>query len=724
MHKQAQAFLSILSFISFSTLAQETVTDTIKPATNTQLDEVVVTGQIEPQSIKKSVFNVRIISAEDIKRQAGNNLADVLNQYLNITVRPNNESGRSTVSMFGLDSNYLKVLVDNVPLVSDTGLGNNVDLTQINLDDVQQIEIIEGAMGVTHGANAVSGIINIITKKNTKNKWEMSATVQEETIGDEYAPFGDKGRHIQALRVAHTINDNWYASLGGNRNDFKGYIDERGGRDYTAYDPANPDPEHDRGYSWLPKEQYFTNALVRYQKGNFRIFYKFDYFDEHLDYYDPVVTDEFVTGVGTYRVSNDRRYDTNKFYHHLNAVGKVLGRNYNVSVSHQKQKRDVETFKYYIQTGEEANNKSETYQDTEVLYSTGNISNMLNNKKVDVQVGYEAVNTNGYTSSLGGVFNNPDQQGVNLKKRLENYDLFSAAEIAVTERFSIRPGVRYSFQSKFDDQWAASLGLRQLYANGHEVRASYGRSYRTPTYDELYTYMVDANHDIRGNENLKPETANSFELSGKKTTFYKSGLQLVNTAAASYITVDDRIEQVIVGFNPNLQYKFINIDKYQMWNFSTTHQLNYKNWQAKAGIVVVGISRDLSNGVIKADDKFLYNVQFNTNVAYTVPKWNTIFTLYYKLNGKTQQYVDNGSLSTPEYILQDIDGFSLMDASVRKTFFEKKFDVTFGARNIFDVVNIRSSVASNAGAHSAGSTSLLMGYGRSYFLKLTYNLNI
>lgn len=723
MHKQTQVFLSIISLMGLSSLAQETVTDTIKQKT-TKLDEVVVTGQIEPQSIKKSVFNVRLITAEDIQRQAGNNLADVLNQYLNIVIQPNNESGRSTVSMLGLDSNYLKILVDNVPLVSDTGLGNNVDLTQINLDDVQQIEIIEGAMGVTHGANAVSGIINIITKKNSKYKWELSATVQEETVGDEYVPFGDQGRHIQALRAAHTINDNWYASIGGNHNDFKGFLDERGGRDYTDYDPAKPDPVHDRGYSWLPKEQYFTNALLRYQKNNFRLFYKFDFFDEHIDYYSPVVTDELISG-NIYKVSNDRRYDTNKFYHHLNAVGKIFDRNYNISASHQRQKRDVEIFKYYIQTGAEANNKSMTYQDTEVLYSTGTLSNLLNNKKTDLQIGYEAVNTNGYSSALATDSASLGAGGTDVKKRLENYDLFTAAEIAITDRFSIRPGVRYSFQSKFNDQWAASLGFRQLFNKGYEARASYGRSYRTPNYDELYTYMVDFNHDIQGNPDLVPETANSVEVSGKKLTFFESGMQLSNTASVTFEDVDDRIEQVIISVDPKLQYKYINIDTYRMWNFSTTHQLIYKNWQAKAGFTVAGISRQLDNGQgIKSDDKFLYNVQLNASMTYTQTEWNTAFTVFYKYNGKSQQYQYNGSFSDPDYDLLEFDPFSLMDASIKKTFFKNSLDVTLGARNIFNVINVNSNIPSNGGAHTAGSTNLLMGYGRSYFLKLTYNLNI
>ena len=124
------------------------------------LDSVVVSAQIEPQSIKKSVKNVQVISKEQIQKMGAVNLADVLNQYVNISVLPNVNTGKQTVSMMGLGGNYFKVLVDNIPLVSENGFGNNTDLSQVNLDDVERIEIVEGAMGVTHGANAVTGILN------------------------------------------------------------------------------------------------------------------------------------------------------------------------------------------------------------------------------------------------------------------------------------------------------------------------------------------------------------------------------------------------------------------------------------------------------------------------------------------------------------------------------------------------------------------------------------
>jgi outer membrane receptor for ferrienterochelin and colicins len=576
-------------------------------------------------------------------------------------------------------------------------------------------------MGVTHGANAVSGIVNIITKKNSIHKVELSATVQEESVGDEYEPFSGQGRHIQALRGNYTVNDNWFVSLGGNRNDFGGYLGDRGGRDYTNYDIN--DPEHNRGYSWLPKMQYFGNAMVRYQRQNTRVFYKFEYFNEDIDYYNPVVGDEIRPGVGILKYSDDRRYNTQKFYHHLNGVGKVFTLDYNVSLSYQKQQRDVELFKYYIQLGEEANNKNVTYQETEVIYSTGTLSNFFKNKKVDLQVGYEAVNTNGYSSSLTGSFSD-DNQGTNdLKKRLENYDVFSAAEISLTESFSIRPGFRYSFQSKFEDQWAASFGLRQLLSHGFEARASYGRSYRTPNYDELYTYFVDANHNVQGNPDLVPETSNSVEASLKKNTFFDSGLQLTNNFSVAYMNVDDRIEQAIVATTPSLQYKYININTYKMWNMEFTNQFTYQNWQGRLGASLVGISRNIDTGQVQSDDKFLYNVQLNASASYTLPKWNTVFSAYYKFNGKQQMYMQNASITDPAFELQEIESFGLLDASIKQSFFKNRLDATIGGRNLLNVVNIQSSIAAGATAHTAGSTNILMGYGRSYFLKLTYNLN-
>ncbi len=706
MHKQAQVFLYILSFIGFSSLAQETATDTIK---NTSLDEVVVTGQIEPQSIKRSVQNVRVITKQDIKQLAANNLGDVLNQYINISVRPSGTDGRSTVSMFGLNALYFKILIDNVPIVNESGLGNNVDISQINLNDVERIEIIEGSMGVTHGANAVSGILNIITKKSSLYKWEISATVQEETVGKEFALF-DEGRHIQALKVSYSISDNWFISINANRNDFAGWKDDRKGKSHFLTDSL-------RGYKWLPKDQFLSNAMITYSKNNQRVFYRFEVLNEDIDYFNNNVEPGFNTELGDYRVASDKRYTTNRYYHHLNASGTAFSQLlYNVSLSHQKQARDVEDFRYFIRQDVERENKKATDQSMEVLYSTGTLSNFFKNSIVNLQVGYELANNNGFS-----VMQDADNVFTGIRKRLENYDVFTAAEINVSNRFSLRPGFRYSVQSRFENQSASSLGFRYTFNKGVELRGAVGKAFRTPTFEELYYRLIFSGHYVVGNENLVPETSTSYETSIRKTTTFASGVVLSNNLVASYMDVDDRIDSAFTGYTPDgiPKTESVNISNYRMMNASTTNQLRYKGFNLALGATVVGVSQEMSNGYSVSDDKFFYTLNLNASASYRVEPWNTVFAAYYKHNGASKQYQSAGE----DYTLTELGSSNWLDASVTKSFLTNKLELSIGARNILDVTDIRQSGVATGGSHSA-SGSILQAYGRSYFAKLTYNLNL
>lgn len=703
MHKLARVSFLLPLFTGLISFGQEKESDTINA-----LDEVVVTAQIEPQSVKKSVQNVRIITKQDIQQLAANNLGDVLNQYINITVRPSGTDGRSTASMFGLDALYFKILIDNVPIVNEAGLGNNIDLSQINLNDVERIEIIEGSMGVTHGANAVSGILNIITKKSSQNKWEISAILQEETVNTEYGL--EKGRHIQGLKVSHAINDNWFVTINANRNDFQGYLGDKKGKDHFLTDSL-------RGYTWLPKEQLMANALISYNKNNFRFFYRFELLDESIDYFNSAVEPGFNTEIGAYRAASDKRYFTDRYYHHLNATGRAFSQlNYNVSLSHQKQARDVESFRYFIEQDIENENIKQTDQSMEVLYSTGTLSNFFNNKAADLQIGYEFVNNNGFSveQEAGNVF-------TGIRKRLESYDVFASSEIKFTERFSLRPGVRYSMQSRFDNQYAASLGFRQVLPWKVELRGALGKSFRTPTFEELYTKMIFSGHYFTGNENLIPETSTSYEVSVRKTTSFASGVILSNNIAVSFMDINDRITTAFTGFSETdntPMYEAVNISKYNMWNISTTNQLRYNNWNFNAGATLVGVSQLIDTNEAVSSDEYLYSLNLNASSSYRIAKWNTTLAAYYKYNGTTQQYTANGD----EFVLAEFGDSHWLDASITKSFLNNMFDLTIGARNILDVTSINRTGVNQSGSHST-SSAVLLAYGRSYFAKLTYNLN-
>lgn len=677
-----------------------------------KLSEVVVTGQHNPQSVNKSVFEVRVISRDDIERYGGNNLSDILNSSLNLNIVPNTSNGKSGVSLFGLDSQYFKVLVDNVPIINEEGVGNNTDLTLINLDDVERIELVEGAMGVQYGSNAVSGIINIITKKSSRHKWEINAYVQEETVGSEYEWFS-KGRHIQSLKIGHNINDRLHASAVYTRNDFGGFWNDRKGEKYDRNDGL-------RGHEWLPKLQQNTKALLSWTGDNFTAFYRFDFLNETIDHYSKLVDLRENPATGTTRpIAQDELFTNNRFYHHLNATGTLLKKyNYNVSASYQEQTKDLDRYTYIIRENRKENEESGQYQYRSAFFSRGTISNLIQTKTADLQLGYELTNERGSGSAVA-VLINPGEKSVT--QSLDNYDFFASSEINLSERFSLRPGVRVSFSNLFDTQFIGSLSAKQILDNGWELRAVAGTANRTPNYDELYTYFVDVNHDVQGNEDLLPEQGFSAFIHIKKSSVLMDGsLRLKNKLSLNYLSLTDRIELIIANQSP-LQFQFNNIDSYRTLGAFVENEVFYGNFKGQLGASLQGISKILKSS--DASDDYLFNFQLNANIGYTIPDWNTTISAFFKYIGEQQQFVEKtDSQGDSVYEIGKIEAYSWMDATISKTFLDNKLTATLGCRNLFDVTSI-STTAFSGGAHDGPPAMIPMGYGRSYFLKLAYNLN-
>ncbi|MFD2822645.1 TonB-dependent receptor plug domain-containing protein [Lacinutrix iliipiscaria] len=700
--------LYFIILFPFFGIAQEHKNDSTEVE---QLSEVVITGQYNPQSIKRSVHNVIVIKREQIENQAANNLADLLNFNLNLTITANSQTGKSNISFFGLDEQYFNILIDNIPLVSDNGLGNNTDLTQINLDDVERIEIVEGAMGVEYGANAVSGVINIITKKSIESDWKIQASLQEETVSDEYAWF-DEGRHIQSVNVAHNINEKWFTKVGFNRNQFAGFLNHKKGEDYYFDDGL-------RGYDWLPKTQINTNALLHYKSDKFRLNYRFEYFNEKLNFYDASVRANIDVENQTSNPSaTDKIYNTNRFVNNVNINGQFnAGANYKASFSYQQQQRDLNTFNYYILTEDTSNETDETYQSTKVFFSNGSINNLIKRDHFNFQLGYETRYIEGFdTQATGFQFERDKTQSI------YSIATYGSAEYQFTDQFSLRPGLRYEYNSKFNSKLLASLSARHLMNNGFELRLNVGTSYRTPNFEELYYYFVDSNHDVQGNENLEPESGYSAFLNLKKRSWIND-VSLLNAIKVSYLDLSDKIELAVVNTTP-LQYKYINIDAYRLWGLTSENTIKTDLWTFNLGATLQGISRVI-NSEEHAKDNFLYAIQLNTSSTYTVPKWNTAFTLLLKYNGEQQNYLATSSDNEGNaiYTKATTDGYGLLDASIKKFFFDNKFQVTVGGRNLLDVTNVSINNASTGGTHASNNSALLLGYGRSYYLKLLYNLN-
>lgn len=716
-------YLVCTALFSFSAV-QAQIDEEIDSTEIVGLDNIVITGQYSAQSVNKSIYQVEVITENDIKNLAGNTVADVLNQNLNVLITPNTDSGDSQAEILGLSGAYTKILVDNIPLVGDAGMGNNIDLTKINLDNIERIEIVKGAMGVDYGDNALAGIINIITKKNISTNWKINFTLQEETVGNEYDWYQGsgvekgKGRHIQALDIGHKISDNWYVSAGVNRNDFQGYWGEMKGSKYFTNDSL-------RGYQWQPKEQWNTNGMVRYKSGNFSAFYKLSYLDEEINTYNSVVDELFLGDGNRTYTAVDRDYFTKRWTHHLNLSTKLFDHIlYQGDFSYQTQERKFQQYKYDIPNRSILSKDDERiFLSTESLYSRGTFSNFLNNENIDFQLGYELDDIKGFANELAGDLGFSE----NVERKLTSFAVFGSAEFHTSTGFSFRPGFRASFNSKFDNQYNYSLSTKYDLSQHSSLRAVFGTANRFPNFSELYTDQVDNNHTILGDENLIPEEGLSASLQWNNS-FRKNEFRMNNNISTTYLNVNDRIELV------NLQagtanFKYMNIDKFESWGITTDHNFWWKNLNLNLGLSLFGISKTLLSGTFGSEDsfqdEFRYNFQANAAANYNVPKWGTTFSLYYKYNGKTTEFVqdtENSTSANTVFRLGERDDFSLMDASVRKSLFKEALEITFGVRNIFDLTTIRNTILTSEGHGGAASQQPLF-YGRSYFLKLNYNLD-
>jgi len=696
----------IFGFIAFLSFSQErgVIKDSIKANI---LDEVVVTGQLRPQSIKKSVFEVKVISRKDIEKRAGNNLADLLSQVLNIDIFQNSSNGKSEINVLGLDGKYFKVLIDNIPVINEEGFGNYTDLTLINLDDVERIELVQGAMGVQYGANALSGVINIITKKKTTNSWEVQTFLQEETVGNEYE-FFNQGRHIQSLSIGHQITKKDYLNVSYNRNDFRGFLGNRQGQYYDNDDSL-------RGHDWLPKSQNFIKFIFSHKGEKISTFYKFDYLHENIFKFDSIVRLNYIPATLTSNPSSfDEQFNNQRFIHHFNATGSLGQIPFNISISYQKQEKSRESYTYYIREDRKDNIDESLYLSKEVWFSRGTFNNIINTQKVKLQAGFEITDEYGFGSPFGITI---DNENPGVSNSLRSTDFFTSSEIDFTENFSIRPGIRTSFTNLFGNQAYYSLTARQLFKNNWEARAVLGYGTRTPNYDELYTYFVDINHDVQGNEDLIPEKGFSSFFHLKKQSNLSEDISIKNKLTFSYIDVRDRIELITVNQTP-LQFQYNNIDEFSSLGVALENDFYYRNLKLNFGLSYFGVQRivDYETNTSSNSEN---NFQLNSNISYAIPNWNTSVNAYYKYIGLTNRFIQvDGFIES-----QSINPYSWLDVAINKEFLSKKIIATIGVRNLFDESNVNTNDV-NAGAHSGTSSSITLGYGRSYFLKLAYNINI
>ncbi|MEP7056397.1 MAG: TonB-dependent receptor [Caldimonas sp.] len=130
------------------------------------LSPVVVTGNREPTPLDRIVGDVVVIDAEQIRNSTADSVEDLLRREGGIQLSRNGGPGQSAgVLLRGIGATGTLVLVDGVRVGAAT-LGQT-DFSAIGLAQIERIEILRGPASSLYGADAVGGVVRIITRQGS-----------------------------------------------------------------------------------------------------------------------------------------------------------------------------------------------------------------------------------------------------------------------------------------------------------------------------------------------------------------------------------------------------------------------------------------------------------------------------------------------------------------------------------------------------------------------------
>lgn len=255
---------SLLSFSNFS-LAQSSDTlasfyDLKKLSLEELMNLEVTSVSKHPEKLNEVASAIQVITKDDIRRSGVKTLPEALRLASNLQVAQTNASQWGISARgFNLDNllaNKLLVLIDGRVVYTPMYAGVFWDVQNLLLEDVERIEVISGPGGTLWGANAVNGVINIITK-NAKDTKGLFVEVATGTLlpGLGSLRYGGKINDKLSYRVyatgfklASTVTsdssakDAWWMSQGGFRFDWEASEKDQVTLQSNAYD-GRPNPD-------------------------------------------------------------------------------------------------------------------------------------------------------------------------------------------------------------------------------------------------------------------------------------------------------------------------------------------------------------------------------------------------------------------------------------------------------------------------------------------------
>lgn len=652
------------------------------PFAKQQIEEVVVTAQYAPNSLNNAVQRIEVIDRKKIDAMGAQTLRDALTNQLDIRLTQDPIFG-TALSMqgskaYGADA---KILIDGVPV---TGKQNGaVDLSQINLANIERIEIIKGPMSVSYGADAIAGAVNLITRKRPARNIEANATAYYESIGG----YNLNGR-VAMRRKRHSI------AVDGGRNFFDGW--KPGDKQFDLSYADRP-ADTLRTSLWKPREQYIANMLYSYAAPHTTLTYKAGFFNELIENRGAPLL--------PYReIAFDDRYYTRRNDNAL-FLDAAIGEHKHVNTllaynQYRRIKNTVTNDLTSLQTTPTPN-----AQDTSAyseLTARGTFSGIINVAKLNYELGYDINMQYANSAQIAG-----------RKQDMANYALFASAEYKLLKQLTIRPGLRYGYNTRYGAPLIPSVNVLWKANEWLNIRAAYGKGFRQPGLKELYFDFVDINHNIYGNKDLQAESADNYSVAASYSCKRNSATYKIQSSVF-YNSVERLITLAAVSGGATNEYTYVNIGRFISKGAQVSGDVVCNAFTLSAGAALTGMYNQLSETA--QAPKFSYSPEVRGAATVNIGKGLASVAVFYKYTGSIATY----TITNNEPLQTTTGSYHTADVTASKSLCHKQLRITGGCKNLFNVATIPSVQAGSA--HSGGSGDMAIGAGRYYFLKLDYNI--
>jgi len=671
--------------ISTSFIGYNTAIDTLYPGKNLviqlipmvyNVDEVVVTGQMTPERVDKSIYKVKVLSSLSIDQKAALNLSDMLSSELNIRSSHDNIFG-SSITMQGLGGEHVKFLIDGVPIIGRQN--GELDLQQINMLDVDHLEIIQGPMSVIYGSNALAGVINIITKSPDRQKVNAFAELYTESVG------------VYNVQAGGSISKKKNSfSFTGARNFFGGF---------SVVDTS-------RFKQWKPKLQYSADAAYLYKTRKTSVNISGKYFLQQM-------RDK---GLPSPIFNLDKAFD--KYY--FTTRWTTRGELYRKTSEHgllkimaaysfyQKIKntyiKDLTNLEKTIYIGSDS---QDTSRFDNMLFRPV-FSNSINKGIIKYQMGLDMNRETGSGKRVD-----------NGQQEISDYAAFFSLAYSPVSQLTIQPGIRGIYNSIYKAPLVYSLNVKWNVIENLALRASVAKGFRAPSLKELYLFFVDINHNIIGNPDLKAENSENYSLHLTYNTHTPANYNWGIDMNLFYNHLENKIQLQNISNKP-LIYSYVNVDQY----YTQGVDINFNNRIYPWMKIVLGYAftgRKQVSSTLLDNKGFIYSSDITAQTNVTWRKTGLNFSVFYKYNGK---YPELTLDSTGHQIIASIAPYQTLDFNISRKFWKDRLTFQIGAKNLFNNTNVKTNGFTGGGSvHSSGASGdVPVNWGRTYFIKLQFNM--